>query len=348
MGSPAARHALSASTVGTHTDTLTSPYEAVWRSLLASLAHIRATFPTEPAAVRRRRAGAFAAQAVSLIDQLDARADPLVADAVRGVVKAAARDLIVELGRTLEVRKGVTDAAVAELLADLRAASAYTLTTARVVARAVARVADVDGDPRVVAAALEGELRDRGLAAVVYRDGSRHGLAEYARMAARTKLAETWQRASFDLFAQVGVTFVEVTDGAGCGWTSHDDPDKANGTIRSLEEAGAYPLAHPNCGRTTYPRLDVRTEADAASARPLSRAVVPDEVSAGDRAPAIRTSRGTLDTRALAVLAPAAMRQAQMLARVQTRDAGTVGASVRRATRATPRTQRAPRRGGTG
>jgi hypothetical protein len=337
VSGPATRHALAASTVGGHTDTLLAPYEAVTRSLLASLTRIRETFLDEPPTVRRRRAQAFAAQAVALIDQLDAEADPLISDAVRGVVQGAAAATVTDLGRVLDVRRSVVDAAVRDLVADLKAASSYTLSTARALARAVDRLSRVDGTPTEQARALERTLRDKGLTAVVYRDGSRHGLAEYARMAVRTKLAETWQLASFDLFRQAGITYVEVVDGAGCGWSSHDDPDKANGTIRSLEEAGAYPLAHPNCGRSTYPRIDVRTDDDARRAGPLAPARIPDSVSPGDRAPAVRGSSGRLDTRALAVLAPAAARHAQTLARTQARTVGTRRAAVR--------TQRTPAHG---
>jgi hypothetical protein len=337
---PASRHALAASTVAANTNPLLAPYEAVTRSLVASLARIRSTFLDEPPAVRRRRAAAFAAQAVALIDQLDAEADRAVADAVRGVVQGAAVATVTDLGRALEVRRGVVDAAVRDLIGDLKAASSYTLATARALARAVERLSRVDGTAAEQAQALERTLRDKGLTAVVYRDGSRHGLEEYARMAIRTKLAETWQLASFDLFRQAGVTYVELTDGAGCGFTSHDDPDKANGTIRTVEEAGAYPLSHPNCVRSSYPRLDVRTEGDARSARPLAPLVIPDEVSAGDRAPAVRGSSGRLDTRALAVLAPAAARHAQTLARTQARTVGGVGTR-----RAALRTQRTPAHG---
>lgn len=44
-----------------------------------------------------------------------------------------------------------------------------------------------------------------------------------------------------------------------CGWTSHDDPDLADGSTRTLEEAEAYPIAHPGCRRITLPRLDSRS-----------------------------------------------------------------------------------------
>jgi hypothetical protein len=339
---PGGRHALAASVVAAHAGTLLAPYDAAAKALTASLARIRATFAAEPPAVRVRRAAAFAASAVALLDQVDAEADQAVTTAVHGVAGSAA--VSAGLAVALQVRRAVVEAAVRDLLADLKAATSYTLSTARQLARAITRLSTIEGTPTEQAQALERVLRDRGLAAVVYRDGSRHGLAEYARMAVRTKLAETWQLASFDLYRQAGVQYVEVSDGAGCGWSSHSDPDKANGSIRSLEEAGAYPLAHPNCARSSFPRLDVRTDVDARTARPLSSTLIPDTVSEGDRAPAVRVAGGRLDTRALAVLAPAAARHAQTLARVAARnvaaegDRAAVHAGTRRATVRTPRT----------
>jgi hypothetical protein len=342
--SPGGRHALAAATVAASAAALIRRYEDTWRSLTGSVDRIRATFPREAPAVRRRRAAAFAAQAVAALDQLDAETDTLTGEAVRAVAGTVAVVHVADLGRQLTARRALLDAAVRDLAADLRAAASYTLSTARALSRAVQRLAAADGPAASQEAALERVLRDRGLAAVVYRDGSRHGLAEYARMAVRTKLAETWQLASFDLYRQAGVQYVEVSDGAGCGWTSHSDPDKANGSIRTLDEAGAYPLAHPNCARSSFPRLDVRTDDDARSARPLSSTLIPDTVSEGDRAPAVRVAGGRLDTRALAVLAPAAARHAQTLARVAARNVAAEGdraglhAGTRRATVRTPRT----------
>jgi hypothetical protein len=46
---------------------------------------------------------------------------------------------------------------------------------------------------------------------------------------------------------------VEVLDGPECGWTEHDDPDLADGSTRTLDEADDYPTAHPNCQRAFGP-----------------------------------------------------------------------------------------------
>jgi hypothetical protein len=284
-----------------------------------SLQRIRQTWPNESPAVRVRRVKAFAAEAAALLEPLAARVDDLTRHAVTSIAAAAAaataEDLAAEVTRFTAV-DAVVELAAKQLAADLHAAVDHYLLTARAVARELQRAAPATGTAREMEVALERTLRDRGLAAVVYRDGSRHGLAEYARMAVRTSLAETWQRATFAAMRDAGAGWVEVVDGAGCGWTRHDDPDKANGSIRSLDDAESYPLAHPNCGRTSYPRRDVTSPADAGAAS-TARVVLPDRATFIP--PAVRTRSGTFDTRALAVLAPAAARHASRMARLASR-----------------------------
>lgn len=74
---------------------------------------------------------------------------------------------------------------------------------------------------------------------------------------ARTELALADQAAATDRYRAASVKAVEVFDGAGCGWLFHEDGDKANGTIRTLRQAEAQPLSHPNCRRTFMPVTDV-------------------------------------------------------------------------------------------
>lgn len=77
------------------------------------------------------------------------------------------------------------------------------------------------------------------------------------RMIARTELALIDQQSATDRYRAAGIVAVEVFDGVGCGWTHHDDSDKANGSIRTLAQAEAQPLSHPNCRRAFMPVTDV-------------------------------------------------------------------------------------------
>lgn len=71
-----------------------------------------------------------------------------------------------------------------------------------------------------------------------------------ARTIALTETANAYNHASLAGYAQTGlVDEVEVFDGPDCGWTSHDDPDLAHGSKRTLEEARRQPISHPNCQR---------------------------------------------------------------------------------------------------
>jgi len=72
-----------------------------------------------------------------------------------------------------------------------------------------------------------------------------------AETIARTELALVDQEAAHDRYEAAGVTHVRIFDGSDCGWTRHQDPDKANGSIRTLEESRRRPVSHPNCQRSS-------------------------------------------------------------------------------------------------
>lgn len=74
---------------------------------------------------------------------------------------------------------------------------------------------------------------------------------------ARTELGYAANAGSAARYKASGLVHaVRVYDGDGCGWRSHDDPDKANGSIRPLHEAEQYTLAHPSCSRAFGPVVD--------------------------------------------------------------------------------------------
>jgi HK97 family phage portal protein len=75
-----------------------------------------------------------------------------------------------------------------------------------------------------------------------------------ATVIARTE-SKTAQNLS-SLYAMLKSDIVEgvlVFDGDGCGWTGHADADLADGSTRTLEDALAHPLAHPQCVRSFAP-----------------------------------------------------------------------------------------------
>lgn len=85
-------------------------------------------------------------------------------------------------------------------------------------------------------------------------EGLRDLFGSRAQVIALTETATAYNATSLAGYADSGlVDRVEVFDGPECGWTDHDDPDLADGSSRSLEEAEAYPISHPNCQRAFGP-----------------------------------------------------------------------------------------------
>lgn len=152
-------------------------------------------------------------------------------------------------------------------------------------------------------------LRQYGITEVTYRDGSRVPVRVYARMAARTKSAVAFNAGSLNEWYAQGVVYVEVFDGTDCGWTSHDDPDKANGSVRSVAAAAAHIIAHPNCQRGFGARPDVTTDAEAEQATATST----PEQRADQATVDYYSGRSTQRTR------PAALRRARQTAQRQAR-----------------------------
>lgn len=105
-----------------------------------------------------------------------------------------------------------------------------------------------------------------GLRVVTYANGANHGLADYSGMVMRTTTAQSYNVGAVAAFDQTGVGWVEVFDGADCGLTSHDDPEKPNGRVYPVSAARDYPISHPNCIRSFGARLDVSNADEAATA----------------------------------------------------------------------------------
>ncbi|MFE2578893.1 hypothetical protein [Streptomyces sp. NPDC059378] len=93
---------------------------------------------------------------------------------------------------------------------------------------------------------------------VIYRNGARMPVRAWAEAAALAKSAVAYNAGTLNRAREAGVQYMEVFDGAGCGWTSHQDADKAGGTVRTIEEAANWPISHPRCRRAFGPRPEIR------------------------------------------------------------------------------------------
>ncbi|WP_411142332.1 hypothetical protein [Streptomyces sp. x-80] len=103
---------------------------------------------------------------------------------------------------------------------------------------------------------------------VTYRNSARMPIRAWAEAATLAKSAVAYNAGTLNSTRLAGVDYVEVFDGFDCGWISHTDPDKANGTLRTIEDAAAAPISHPRCRRAFGPRPDAHDAATAAAPWP--------------------------------------------------------------------------------
>ncbi|MGW1709183.1 hypothetical protein ACWCP8_27670 [Streptomyces sp. NPDC002206] len=96
---------------------------------------------------------------------------------------------------------------------------------------------------------------------MIYRNGARVPVSAWAESATLAKSGVTYNAGTLNRSRKAGVQWMHVFDGAACGWTSHQDPDKAARTLRTVEDAAAWPISHPRYGRAFGPRPDVTAEA---------------------------------------------------------------------------------------
>jgi hypothetical protein len=73
---------------------------------------------------------------------------------------------------------------------------------------------------------------------VIYRNGARVPVRAWAEAATLAKSAVAYNAGTLNRTRQAGVTMVEVFDGLDCGWTTHQDTDKANRTVRTIRAVG--------------------------------------------------------------------------------------------------------------
>lgn len=70
---------------------------------------------------------------------------------------------------------------------------------------------------------------------------------------ATTETARVQSLGIAETYQMNGVERVLIRDGSACGWEYHFDPDRANGSVRTVAEYRAVPLSHPYCVRLAYP-----------------------------------------------------------------------------------------------
>ncbi|MGS2592127.1 hypothetical protein [Streptomyces hebeiensis] len=98
--------------------------------------------------------------------------------------------------------------------------------------------------------------REHPLDTVIYANNARHPVDAWAGAALSWQAVTTANAGAVaTAYEQLACTQVKVRDGADCGWTSHRDPDRADGTIRDIHDALTHPTAHAHCVREFLPHF---------------------------------------------------------------------------------------------
>lgn len=280
------------------TRTLRADIDAVWQQILDEQDRLIAQWGTLQPPQRLHRLTLLQAHIRALADSADALAARAVAGATRGAYETGAWGTAIAAGTSaafgapdLDAITNLARDAMDNLLAATQGVRESTKQLVRTLTRDHVRSKLYTGKTaeqaaRELARAIEGQ----GVTAIVYRNGARVGLGDYADMVLRTKTAEAYQEGGFQQGRALDIQWWEIFDGAGCGLDGHEDPNKANGLIVPSDTAERYPISHPRCTRVTSPRPDIRTASDAGRAEPTRPAELRAIQDAAEKARATATA----------------------------------------------------------
>lgn len=259
------------------TDQLTKAYNDAWRQVLAEQQRVAQGIATNPRLWRQRDRLVEMRQRIELeMRNVDALAEAWVTREYPKFYLAGAEKAATQLHSPFSWTQTHRDAVVLlvrDTMDDLLEATAFVRDDTKRFIRAASKAALERGQlvgrtARQTASKLSQFIEARGIHAVRYANGAKHGLADYAEMMVRTKTAVAYNVGTLNQGAEFGVKYYEVFDGPSCGWSSHNDTELANGKIVSAKEAATYVIAHPRCARSFGARPDITTPVVAKGAKP--------------------------------------------------------------------------------
>lgn len=110
---------------------------------------------------------------------------------------------------------------------------------------------------------------DHPLTTIVYANQARHPVQSWATSALTWQGVVTANHGAINVARlELDARWMQVRDGDECGWTSHQDTDHADGTLRTVDECAFYPSAHHGCVRELIPRPDLNGRTGLVSGDP--------------------------------------------------------------------------------
>ena len=101
---------------------------------------------------------------------------------------------------------------------------------------------------------------------MIYRNGSRHGIAEYSQVVLRSNTAIAYNKGTLLEGKEQGMKYAIAYDGPECGLTSHQDGRKANNLILPIGQAMQHLISHAQCRRSWGPVPDIASKKQAQAA----------------------------------------------------------------------------------
>jgi hypothetical protein len=249
-------------------DELIAAYARAQNQIDAELAEI---VDIESATRRRRRLVALSNEIESLRRQLDQQAQEWTDQDHVAIYEAGAVEAGIGSFSWTQLHVDAINDAASRTYNDLLAATEHMTSDAKKLIRNSAKKEVLDklimGRTAVQAGTeLRGELARNGISAVIYRDGSRHGIADYADMVLRTASATSYNVGALNQGTQEGAKYAVLHDGIGCCLYGHHVGPAANGLVVPLSTALAYPISHPRCRRSVsiLPSVQTKRQADEA------------------------------------------------------------------------------------
>jgi hypothetical protein len=223
---------------------------------------------------KRTRLRLLATEVQRLKSDLDGQLEDWIADELHQVYELGGEAGASELGVTFsftQVHEAAVEQVAGATYKDLLRSTKHMTSDAKRLVRASAKEATLmklltGQTARQAARGFEGELKKNSIAAIIYKDGSRHGVKEYADVVLRSTTAVAYNKGHLVEAKENDARYAIIHDGPECCLYSHFEGPRANNLIVAIGTALQYPISHPRCRRSVSALLEIRSKKQAQAA----------------------------------------------------------------------------------